>query len=92
MIRKDFGNFKHQLSSNSLKQKNLIFLKEEVAQTGYTSLIFQKSILPELAPSLATSLGGKPKELLFHFLLIANRLLRLHRAGPSASLDEWVNL
>jgi hypothetical protein len=38
------------------KIQNLFNLKEEVAQTSYTSLIFQKSILPDLAPSLGYEL------------------------------------
>jgi len=32
------------------KTKNLFNLKEEVEQSDYTTLIFQKFILPELAP------------------------------------------
>ena len=67
--------------------KNLFILQDKEAENIPRPLIFQPSpseTLPELAPPIAFDLPvapdeeGRPR----------SRLPRLHRAGPSASLDK----
>lgn len=67
--------------------KNLFILQDKEAENIPRPLIFQPSpsgTLPELAPSIAFDLPVTPDE----EDRPRSRLPRLHRAGPSASLDK----
>jgi len=56
----------HQSSISLLEIKKPLLSERRGCATEYTTLIFQKYFLPELAPSLAITVGGK-----HYFLLTA---------------------